>query len=123
MLALAAISLSAQPPQQQRQQLTPEQRAKQATERLTKELGLDEAQQKQVYECQLEMSKNFTRPAEGERPSREEMQAQFEKSREKQKAEMKKILTAEQFAKWEKMQAERGGAMMRGGNEGRQRPR
>lgn len=125
LLALAAVTVSAQPrqhqrgqrPSQERQQSTPEQRAKQKTEQLTKELGLNETQQKQVYDNHLAMSKTRLAGQEIQKRKREEMRAQFEKRHEAHKAEMKKILTSEQFAKWEKMQNERG-AMRGGGKDG-----
>lgn len=69
------------------------------TERMKTELGLSDEQVAQLKEVYSQM-----RPSQqGERPSREEMQ----KKREEADAKVKKILTEEQYAKYEKIRKER----------------
>lgn len=69
------------------------------TERMKTELGLSDEQVAQLKEVYSQM-----RPSQqGEKPSREEMQ----KKREEADAKVKKILTEEQYAKYEKMRKER----------------
>lgn len=109
MMALMTIGLWAQRPQGERQQMTPEQRAKQRTEQLKKDLGLNETQEAEVYDLQLKLAKEMQtiRSNAGEQPDREKMRTEMEKFRAEESAGMKKILTEEQFEKWEKQQAER----------------
>lgn len=112
-LALTAVSVGAQPPQsrqgmQGRMQMpTPEQRAKESTERLTRELELTETQQQQVYNLLLANSKKSASLMENGVVDMEQIRTENEKKRETTNIEMKKILSEEQFAKWEKIQAER----------------
>lgn len=75
----------------------------QRIEQMVSELGLDEAQAKDFKAAMEEM-----RPAKGgngERPSREEM----EKKQAELDAKIKKILTGEQYKKYQSMQSQRNG--------------
>lgn len=128
LMAITAITVSAQPPRGNGEQRTPEQRAKMMTERLTKELNLTETQQKSVYDLNLKMAQQMEQNREKGRADREEMRQQMESRRKEQSAEMKKILNDEQFAKWEKLQSQRndnrrgpaeGGRRGQGGPRGR----
>lgn len=104
---LAGTSVFAQDKKQTmppKERPTVEQMAQRMNDRMTKELKLNEAQAKQVYELNIQQVK--------------EMQAMREKMRAAKKAEaekMKSILTTEQFMQWSQMQGpgERGrGSMM-----------
>jgi protein CpxP len=100
------------------EKLTPEQKTEKQVERLTKDLNLNATQAKQVKELfvkaveereakRIEMEK---RRAEGTKPTPEEREAMKAKMAEKQEAikvEMKKILTADQYVKWEAKKGER----------------
>ena len=121
MMAIVAVGVSAQPPQGQRQQATPEERAKQRTEQLKKDLGLNETQEKQVYDLQLKMMKEMEAMRGSGQTDREKMRTEMGKRQTEMTAEMKKILTEDQFKKWEKQEAERRGNM-RGRGQGGQRP-
>lgn len=82
---------------------TVEQMAQRMTDRMTKELKLNEAQAKQVYDLNYQQVK--------------EMQAMREKMRAAKKAEaekMKSILTTEQFMQWSQMQGWQFGDRKRG---------
>ena len=68
-------------------------------EQMVTDLGLNETQAK---EFKAEMRPN--RNASGERPSREEM----EKKRNEADAKLKKILTDEQYKKYQSMRPQRG---------------
>ena len=82
-LVMTSGSLMAQPKEQApKQPPTVEERSQRQTERLTKHLALTEEQQKQVYATTLEQNK--------------QMDALF--------AQMKQILTTEQFIRWAQMQ-------------------
>ena len=66
------------------------------------DLGLNETQAKEFKAVMEEMRPN--RDASGERPSREEM----EKKRNEADAKLKKILTDEQYKKYQSMRPQRG---------------
>lgn len=100
------------------EKLSPEQRTEKQVEKMTKELGLNDTQAKQVKELfakgvaerEAKKSEMQKRRAEGNKPTPEEREAMKVKMGEKQeqmKSEMKKILTADQYAKWEEKKAER----------------
>lgn len=89
------------------EKLTPEQRNEQHLKKLTKDLSLNESQQKQMATILSEQSAK----REAKKAEREKM---MEAKRSERKAEMeatdskiKAILTPEQTKKWEAMKAER----------------
>ena len=71
-------------------------------EQMVTDLGLNETQAKEFKAVMEEMRPN--RDASGERPSREEM----EKKRNEADAKLKKILTDEQYKKYQSMRPQRG---------------
>lgn len=82
-----------------RQRPTVEQMARHRTERLTKELGLNETQAKEVYAINLKQQQQM-----------EAHRAQMSKERRAEAEQMKSVLTADQFAKWSQMQGPKPGA-------------
>jgi len=72
---------------------TAEQMAQRQTERLTKELGLNETQAKKVYAINLKQAQQMAAH-----------RAEMFKERQANAAEMKSVLSAEQFDKWSQMQ-------------------
>ncbi|MFI3279435.1 MAG: hypothetical protein SNG49_02865 [Rikenellaceae bacterium] len=118
--SLSASMVMAQPPQGgqrgQRQQQSVEERVAQ----LKEQLSLSDEQCEQI--TALEESRAAEQGQQGqsgERPSREEMMKKMEEMQAQQSAQMKEILTEEQFTAWEKMQSERPQGGPQGG--GRQR--
>lgn len=100
------------------EKISPEQRVEKQTERMTKELGLNETQAKQVKELlnkgvaeRNSKKEEFKERKEaGTKPTPEEREAMKAKMGEKQKemkSEMKKILTSDQYIKWEEKMTER----------------
>ena len=97
------------------QELTPEEMATLQTKKMTLHLDLNESQQKEIQKLNLENAKERkanmeTRKAQREsgtmqKPSKEERLKMMNQRLDRQiemKAKMKKILNAEQYAKWEK---------------------
>ena len=83
--------------EQKSRKITAEQMAKVQTERMTAALGLDEKQQKRLYDYDTKRFSKLQKKAEVARDERE--------SASKSHAEqMQKILTPEQYAKWSEMQ-------------------
>lgn len=104
------------------EKLTPEQRQEKHLKRLSAELNLNAEQRVQIGKIMAEQStkreatkaKREGMKANQEKPT-EEQKAAFKKQREEEKAamsdKMKKILSAEQFEKWNTMK-EKGKAKM-----------
>lgn len=113
-LSICAMSANAQPGGQrqwqgqgqgQGQRMDPEQMAKMRAERMKTSLNLTDDQYNKLVELYKTEGTAF-RPANGQMPSREDMQ----KMRDERNAKVKAILTDEQYQKWqESMQRGRGG--------------
>ncbi len=95
--AFAQQNRSAQAP---KERPTAEQMAQHRTERMTKELGLNEAQAKQVYALNLQQAKAMEAKRDDKQADRQKMQT----ARQANDAQMKSILTADQYTKWSEMQ-------------------
>ena len=79
------------------EKISPEKRGEREVKRMTKDLGLNESQQKEMKALFSEVA---TKRGEGDtRPSKEDRKAM--------KNKISKILTPEQNAKWDKIQEER----------------
>lgn len=102
------------------QRMDPEERAKQQTAELKEELQLNEDQSTKLEELFVKSGKEsqamFEAMREGGDTDRSEMREKMQASREKQQEEVKKILTEEQFTKYEKLMQER--RRNRGGGPG-----
>lgn len=103
---LSTGALAQQVPEQEKQPLTPEERAAKITEKMTESLGLDESQKDKVYAINLDAARQLE-------TYRQEMKAAREAFREKRKAlmsakaeELKAVLSEEQFHRFE-LQRER----------------
>ena len=79
------------------EKMSPEKRGEREVKRMTKDLGLNESQQKEMKALFSEMA---SKRGEGDvKPSKEDRKAMKDK--------ISKILTPEQNAKWDKIQKER----------------
>ncbi|QBZ96622.1 hypothetical protein [Flavobacterium sangjuense] len=94
-----------------REKLTSEQKVDYQVKKLTKDLDLSEKQAKDVKALVTkQVAKREAKKAEMQElkaKKREEMKAQREAEQAAVSADMKKILTAEQYAKWEKNREEK----------------
>lgn len=91
------------------QRMSAEERAKTQTAELKEKLGLDKAQEKKVYDLNIEAGKKMAAMREGMQGGgdRDAMREKMTKMREDQNKEMKKILTEAQYKKYEKYLEER----------------
>jgi hypothetical protein len=101
------------------QQRSPEERAKSETATIKEKCGLDASQEKKVYDLLLANGKKMQQEREkmtnsGGGPS-DEMREKMTKMREELNNEMKKILTADQYTKYEKYLEERRAQRQGGG--------
>jgi protein CpxP len=97
-----------------REKLTKEQKVDLQVKRMSTDLDLNEKQTKDVrvfvtkeVEKREAKREEMMQQKEQKQQRRAELKAQMEKEQEATSAEMKKILTPEQFAKWEKIREER----------------
>lgn len=97
------------------QNATPEDMAKRQTEQIKEKCGLDKDQEKKVYDLSLKSSKEMAKMREQGGGDRDAMREKMAKMREDQNKEMKKILSAEQYKKYEKYLEERRAARQQGG--------
>ena len=101
------------------QNSTPEEMAKRQTDQIKEKCGLDKDQEKKVYDLNLtsgkEMAKMRSEMQGGGGPS-DAMREKMSKMRDDQNKEMKKILSADQYVKYEKYLEERRAARQGGGN-------
>lgn len=110
--------------EQQDRQFDPKAAAERRTEQLSKELNLTDAQKEKVNALYLEQINNSPRPDRnsGERPSEAEMtkmREQMQQNRKQFDADMKTILTEEQYTKYQKLESERGQGRGPGQGQGR----
>jgi hypothetical protein len=103
------------------QQRSPEERAKSETATIKEKCGLDASQEKKVYDLLLANGKKMQQEREnmtnsGGGPS-DEMREKMKKMRDELNKEMKKILTAEQYIKYEKYLEERRAQRQGGGGQ------
>lgn len=104
-LMLMAVIGFAQPGQRN---MNPEESAKRQTEQIKEAVGLDAKQEKQVYELNLETAKKTNAMFEGMQGGGfEGMREKMTEVRAEQDKKMKAILTADQWKKYEKYQADR----------------
>lgn len=116
-IALVTTTLTfAQNRKQGREKLTPEQQTELQVKRMTLDLDLDAKQQKDVKALLLEQAKKRTTKVEemkskrenGEKPTADEkysIKNEMLNNQIEMKAKMEKILTPEQYKKWEEKRA------------------
>lgn len=103
--------LNAQPPQR-----TPEERAKRETERVKEQVALTDSQAVKYEQIALKYAKMRGVFRDIPRDSVALFRQKMNELNDKKKVEVKQILSAEQFAKYEKWMEENRNRMGRGGN-------
>ncbi len=106
-LALGFFALQAQR-NNERPPIDPEKMAEKQTTRMVEKLSLDEKQVEQVKAINLKYAQQQKAAKEKEKAERETKKAERQKAQEAKMAELKKVLTTEQFAKLEQAQEKRG---------------
>lgn len=119
-IALLAVGLTAFAQEKDgkragREKLTTDQKVELQVKKMNKDLGLNDKQTEQVKALVTkEVQKREAKKAEMQKTKDkkiEEMKTQMEAEQASVSAEMKKILTPEQFTKWEKIRDERKAKM------------
>lgn len=102
-----SINMQAQPPGGgERPSMDPVKRAEKQTAMMTEQLSLSEAQATKVYEINLKYAEQSKTMREANTGDRSAMREQMTAMRTAQDAELKTMLTSDQWATWEKLQAE-----------------
>lgn len=112
LVVILAIVVVATTALAQRVRMSPEER----TEQLTKQLSLTEEQKGKVLEIFKKSDKEMRAAFSDNAGDRDKVREIMQKNRKETEAQMKKVLTEEQFAKWEKLRSE---APRRGQLEGK----
>ena len=103
-----SVSMFAQAPQRgERREFKPEEMATRMADGMKKELNLNDEQYKSVYNLYLkrgeEMKARRDKGQQGQQVNREARREEMKKNQEAMNAELKKILTPEQYTKYEEM--------------------
>lgn len=106
LFSIGSITLFAQQ-HSPRERLAPAARAEKTVERLNKELTLTAQQQTDLKSWFTTHYKQQEEAFKKNREKREAMREQMQKNREQTEAQLKKILTAEQFQKYQEKEQER----------------
>lgn len=104
LLVLLTVNLSMA---QRGQRGNPEKRMEKQTEMMVEKLSLSTAQAEKVKEVNLNMAKKMQAIFENSEGDRASRRTAMEQIRAEHQVELKKYLTAEQFAEWEKIEEER----------------
>ncbi len=91
---------------QECQRPTVEERAKKQTERMKEKLGLTEDQAKTVYDINLKYAKEDEKKFSKKEQERQKRMEEFKISQAQKDAELKKVLNAEQYDKFQKQKGE-----------------
>lgn len=132
LLLMSGVAMAQGNRQGGRQQMDPKTRAQRMTERMVKEYSLNEDQKQQLLDVNLAWVEKTAANQGGRskddkatkmtKEEREKRMAEMKKSREDYDAQLKKILTKEQYDSYVKKQAEREKQMKEGRQgQGRQR--
>lgn len=120
-----SVSMFAQAPQRgERREFKPEEMATRMADGMKKELNLNDEQYKSVYNLYLkrgeEMKARRDKGQQGQQVDREARREEMKKNQEAMNAELKKILTPEQYTKYEEMQKKQQQHRGQGGPRGPQ---
>lgn len=108
LLATGVATANAQQQQKQNAQqprLTPVEMANKQSEKMSTELKLDEKQKKEVADINLKYAKLRDEVFKANQGNKEVLHSKMKEMNDQKKAELKKVLTADQFAQfqaWEK---------------------
>ncbi len=104
---------------QRRNDRSPEEIADRQTEKMIKELSLNEKQIEAVTEVNLKFVKEFQKNRQNSKGDREKMRTLIIELNAEKTEELKNILSADQFEKYKALQKERAKEMRNGPNNAR----
>lgn len=95
--------------QQQKKEMTAEQLAERRADRMAEQLSLTSEQRTQLYDLFLQSSRENVKHRQQMQQLHDNHAATMKTARENEKAQMKKILTPQQYSRWEQMQTDGSG--------------
>ena len=105
LVSLFTVTVSAQRPDR-KSRMTAEERASKQTEMMTKHLDLTVEQQAKVKEINLQHSQQMANQQEQARENRRQGSEKMKSQMETRDAELKQVLTPEQYEKWQEKRKE-----------------
>ncbi|QDH78275.1 DUF4890 domain-containing protein [Echinicola soli] len=105
LMTVTAIAANAQQ-RKGRRDVSPELMAERITEKMTEELSLDEAQQKEVYELTLKSTNERMEAIQESKDERKAIREKMKADQDKHDQELVEILTPEQLEKWKEYRRE-----------------
>lgn len=103
---------------QQKESMTPVQRAERMTIKMTEELGLTEDQKQKIYKINLENAQKREAQREERQADQTERRAAMQAQNKEQNEQIETLLTPEQITKWEEVKKE-GRRQMQEGSKGK----
>lgn len=91
---------------QDKESMTPEQRAEKMTARMTEELGLSEDQKQKIYQINLENAQKRQVQREEMQEDQKAKRAEMQAQNQVQNAQIEAVLTPDQKTKWEEVKKE-----------------
>ncbi len=95
--------------QQQKKEMTAEQLAERRADRMAEQLSLTSEQRTQLYNLFLQSARENVKHRQQMQQLHDNHAATMKTARENEKAQMKKILTPQQYSRWEQMQTDGSG--------------
>ncbi|MBP1613697.1 MAG: hypothetical protein H6Q13_1145 [Bacteroidetes bacterium] len=106
LLMVGGLAMAQGPRKEGKMKMDPKERAEKMTERMAKEYSLNEAQKKQLLDVNLALNEKMAKKAEDKKAEKEQMHKEMKANRDAYDAQLKKIMTKEQYASYVKNQAE-----------------
>lgn len=106
-LLMGGIAMAQGPRRGDRKNVTPEMQAQRMTDRMVKEYSLNEKQAKELQAANLEYTKQMQANREQAKADKKQKREEMKTKRDAREAQLKKILTEDQYTAYQKKQAER----------------
>lgn len=107
LLMVGGLAMAQGPRREGKMKMDPKERAEKMTERMAKEYSLNEAQKKELLDANLALNEKMAKKAEDSKAEKQQMHKEMKANRDAYEAQLKKIMTEEQYASYTKNQAER----------------
>jgi len=107
LVCLVVVTMAQAPQGRQGRQFNPEDMAKRQTEQMTEDLNLNEQQVEKVSALNKKYAEKMRDAFQNTDGNREQMREKMQTQRTEKEAELKEILTDEQFKKYQEIEKER----------------
>lgn len=104
---VGGLAMAQGPRKEGKMKMDPKERAEKMTERMAKEYSLNEEQKKELFDLNLAFNEKMAKKAEDKTVEKEQIHKEMKANHDVYDAQIKKIMTEEQYASYAKNQAER----------------